>query len=316
MPETIRIQNDRASAAIAVDLGFNCYEFRTHVGDQEIDVLSSDPDFATTGGRASGNGIPILFPFPNRIRGGRFSWDGRDYQIPIGNRPHAIHGFALDTPWRVIDQGADFVVGQWRLSQDDPDRAEFWPADCQIEVRYELKGPVLDSRITITNPDEKPLPFGFGTHAYFKLPLVEESSLHHCLIQGPAQKKWVLEDFIPTGEIRAIDEAKDIRNGAYVKPGEFDDVLTDLRTGGETLNCIIMDESAGLEIVQACDASAFRELVIYAPPNRPAVCMEPYTCTTDAVNLHQRGIDAGWRVLEPGATFETWISISARRVYA
>ena len=101
-----------------------------------------------------------------------------------------------------------------------------------------------------------------------------------------------------------------------MQPGKFDDVLTDLRSEDDSLDCIIMDESAGLEIVQACDAKAFRELVIYAPPNRPAVCMEPYTCTTDAINLEQRGIDAGWRVLEPGEMFETWISISARRVYA
>jgi aldose 1-epimerase len=30
------------------------------------------------------------------------------------------------------------------------------------------------------------------------------------------------------------------------------------------------------------------------------VCLEPYTCTTDAINLEQRGVDTGWRVLDPG----------------
>jgi aldose 1-epimerase len=44
--------------------------------------------------------------------------------------------------------------------------------------------------------------------------------------------------------------------------------------------------------------------------------MEPYTCVTDAINLQQRGIDAGWRVLQPGDEFLTWIEITARPVVA
>ena len=36
------------------------------------------------------------------------------------------------------------------------------------------------------------------------------------------------------------------------------------------------------------------------PPHRKAVCLEPYTCVTDAANLQARGIDAGWRELPAG----------------
>ena len=43
----------------------------------------------------------------------------------------------------------------------------------------------------------------------------------------------------------------------------------------------------------------FRESVLFVPPHRRAVCVEPYTCVTDAVNLQQRGVDAGWRELPP-----------------
>jgi aldose 1-epimerase len=50
-------------------------------------------------------------------------------------------------------------------------------------------------------------------------------------------------------------------------------------------------------------APDFRELVAFTPPHRQAVCLEPYTCTTDAINLQQAGIDAGWRVLAPGASW-------------
>jgi aldose 1-epimerase len=50
-------------------------------------------------------------------------------------------------------------------------------------------------------------------------------------------------------------------------------------------------------------ARAFRELVAFTPPHRHAVCLEPYTCATDAINLQAQGIDAGLRVLQPG---ERW----------
>ena len=49
--------------------------------------------------------------------------------------------------------------------------------------------------------------------------------------------------------------------------------------------------------------SDFRELVLFTPGHRQAMCLEPYTCATDAINLHQRGVDAGWRVLPSG---ESW----------
>ncbi|REJ85608.1 MAG: aldose 1-epimerase [Planctomycetota bacterium] len=303
-----------STASILPDYGFNCFEFRAQVGDRSIDVIDSSPDFAETRQRASGNGIPILFPFPNRIRDGRFSWDGQDYQIPLSpDRPNAIHGFALDTPWRVIERGANRVVGEWQLSRDDPDRAAAWPTDCLIQVAYELSGATLRSKIRIINPDTRPMPWGFGTHAYFRLPLGEEGSVERCLIEAPVGKQWELEDCLPTGNIVPIPAEKDVSRGAYVRSANFDDVLTGVTAQGDHIACVIMDEQSGLEVIQACDPR-FREIVVYTPADRDAVCMEPYTCVTDAINLEQRGVDAGWHVLEPGETYETWIDITARPV--
>ena len=60
----------------------------------------------------------------------------------------------------------------------------------------------------------------------------------------------------------------------------------------------------------------FRELVAFTPPTRASVCLEPYTCITDAVDLQPQGIDAGWRVLAPGDEIRTWIEIEAGPVIA
>ncbi|MFM7803819.1 MAG: hypothetical protein ACKPGK_04935 [Verrucomicrobiota bacterium] len=54
--------------------------------------------------------------------------------------------------------------------------------------------------------------------------------------------------------------------------------------------------------------SAFRELVVYNPPHREAICIEPYTCVPGATHLPSFGSDRkpasrdlGWKTLAPGA---------------
>src|SRR5690606_20860169 len=86
---------------------------------------------------------------------------------------------------------------------------------------------------------------------------------------------------------------------------EFDDVYAGLNEGlgaGEFSEAVYADPGSGLEIAVLSDRS-FRELVVYAPSKKPVVCLEPYTCTTDAFNLSARGVDAGTIVVAPG---EEW----------
>ncbi len=304
-----------STARIAPEFGFNCFEFIARVRDWSVNVLDSDPAFPNESLRPSGHGIPILFPFPNRIRGARFSWSGREYVIPVESGRHdktgnAIHGFCLDRPWRVVSQGDRFAVGQFQLSIDAPERRDLWPADFLIEVRYELRGSTLRADIRIENPDSVPLPWGFGTHPYFRLPLDEQSQPAGCLIQAGAAGEWVLNDCLPTGERRPVSEDKDLREGEYFDVLKLDDVQTDLLLENGAVECDVIDELAGLQVVQRCDP-AFRELVVFTPPQRACVCLEPYTCVTDAIHLQAQGVNAGLRVLAPGEHSSLWFEIIA-----
>lgn len=309
-----------STARIAAERGFNCYEFRAAVDRKVIDVIDADPDFPNGAGRPSGHGIPLLFPFPNRIRAGRYVWEGRNYVIDLdealndGNG-NAIHGFCLDRPWRVTSQSERVAIAEFRLSRDAPERVSFWPADFLIEVRYEIGPGALRADVRIANPSDVPLPWGFGTHPYFRLPLGHESDPARCTIQADAAECWELDGALPTGRRLPVFEEKDLRESAYFDVLTLDDVLTGLPEGAETVQSRIVDEQAGLEIVQRA-GGVFRELVAYTPKGRDAVCLEPYTCATDAVNLHARGIDAGWRTLPPGREFRTWIEIRAGLVVA
>ena len=147
----LKAADSASTASICFDRGFNCFSFRADVDGRIIDVIDSQPGFEAGEGRESGNGIPLLFPYPNRIRASRYSWAGRDYEllnnlVSYDNTGNAIHGFCLDRPWRVVESGPGFAIGEFHLSRDAPDRQDLWPADFVIRCRYEVLGSNLLSR--------------------------------------------------------------------------------------------------------------------------------------------------------------------------
>jgi aldose 1-epimerase len=75
---------------------------------------------------------------------------------------------------------------------------------------------------------------------------------------------------------------------------------------------VISDPSAGISVIQDFD-TAFRHCVVYTPPHREAICIEPYTATPDALRLETLGIDAGLRRLAPGGSFHVEIEIACER---
>lgn len=318
--EPLTLTNSRtgASASILPAAGFTCYALRLPVGSQSIDVLDGEPDFATTGQHPTRNGIPLLFPFPNRIRQARYHWDGKDYDlsgIHQDGQGNAIHGLVVDRAWRVVDRRDNRAIGQFQLSVDAPDRRALWPADFLIEVGYELHDSGLRCEIRIVNTDRTPLPWGLGTHPYFRVPLAAESNRDQCLIQAPASAEWELINCLPTGRRRNLAGTKDLRDGQPLAGLRLDDVLTGLASEGGRTTSLVMDPGAGVQVLQVADA-AFRELVVYTPPHGRSVCLEPYTCVTDAIHLANEGIDSGLMVLAPGGEFQTWFEIRAERIYA
>lgn len=309
------------TARLAPHQGFNCFAFDAVVGGRTVQVIDAPDDFAAGTYRPSGYGIPILFPYPNRIRVGRFTWNGKPYHLtsdavrydPEGK--NAIHGLCLDRAWRVKANGPSSATGVFQLSVDAPERLLLWPADFLIEVRYEVLRATLRADVRIANPSSEPLPWGFGTHPYFRLPLAAGSSVGRCTVEAPVTRQWELDGCLPTGRVIDVEEDKDLADAPYADLLKLDDVYTGLQSLGGIIESTIIDEAAGLQVTQRTPAE-FRELVACTPANRDVICVEPYTCATDAINLQPRGIDAGLQILPPGGEFKTWFEITAGLVLA
>jgi aldose 1-epimerase len=294
----------QAQAAILPSFGFNMFDLRLPLAGEVRPILVADPDFPDRPSHPARHGTPILFPFPNRIRNARFSFHGREFQLPATNGPNAIHGFAMEAAWDVVEHKATsdqaYIVGRYQISKQSPEARALWPADAVLQVRYGLAGLRLSMTVTVSNPTGDELPYGFGIHPYFRLPFAPGGDLARTQIVIPASKFWVLKDFLPTGEVRPVDERLDFRNGQPIKGLKLDDVLTGLEYQGGRGLARLVDLDKKAEFRLTFDES-IRELVVYTPPGKPDVlAVEPYTQSTDAINLQQTGIDAGLRALGHG----------------
>src|SRR5438477_5007922 len=93
---TLRDHASGASAEILVSQGFNCFRFTAAPRGEPIEIIYAPANFSTGQERPSRGGIPLLFPFPGRIRGTLFEWEGKQYALEPGDAfGNAIHGFVL-----------------------------------------------------------------------------------------------------------------------------------------------------------------------------------------------------------------------------
>jgi len=305
---------DRASGArakVLPSLGFNCFSWRPVLDDGPREMLWADGGFESGDKRPSGSGIPLLFPFAGRIGGATYQFGGRDYRLEPGDAfGNAIHGFVISRPWRVIEQKESRVVGEFQASVDDASILKMWPADFRIRVSYEVRGRELLSDIEYGNNGNSPLPCGFATHAYFRLPLSDRGATADTVVTAPVHKYWELDQMTPTGRVLDAPPDEQLAKGVRLGEHKFDTVFTDLRPQHDALiETTIREPASGRTLTQSFDTS-FTQCVVYTPPHREAICMEPYTAVPDAIRLAAEGHKTGLQILKPGESRKTTIRLS------
>lgn len=148
-------------------------------------------------------GNPFLLP-PNRTRDGRFTFEGRVYELPINeeaNHNH-IHGQMHDAEFSVEDST------QRELWCRYENKGERYPFPFTVVFHYELSENGLLLEIRVRNDGEGRMPLLIGFHTTFAEPET---------FAVPVGKRWERDErFLPTGELIELGEReKRIRNGRY-----------------------------------------------------------------------------------------------------
>lgn len=167
------------------------------------------PYFGATPGRCA-----------NRISAGRFTLDGRQYQLEM-NQPGIghLHGGTDGlgrSNWSIVDHAADKVV----LQITDPDGRAGYPGNCTVTATYHLKDHGVLSVIYESTTDQPTLA-NICQHSYFNLD-GREDTLGHDIMIAADQLVEVDEKQLPTGRLTSVaDTPFDLREMGPMK--RFDD---------------------------------------------------------------------------------------------
>ncbi len=237
----------------------------------------------------------LLFPFPNRLAGGRFTFQGKSYTFPMNDPglPNALHGFVSDKPFEISE--IDNKTGRVKLVYSYDGEENKYPFPFRLTVIYTLGRNALTSETIVENSGPSDMPFGLGWHPYFDLgePIAELQ------MYIPAEGKYeVDEHIIPTQRLLPFNEFQNFRIIAHT----VIDHCCKIRPDASVTK--LKSDRVGIEIRLDEGKRKYNYVQYYIPPDKESIAIEPMTCPPDALNSGE-----GLIVLKPGATAHFCFSI-------
>lgn len=225
----------------------------------------------------------VMLPWPNRLRDGRYTWDGRTYQLPLTEpaRRVAHHGLAAWERWARVDGGDAHVTLRLDLVP-----THGYPFPLRTLVTYRLTSDGLDVTLATTNAGDRDAPYGVGFHPWLS---PGDGPLDAASLQCDAGT-WVATDerLLPTGT-HPVPPRLDYRTarplaGAVLDDAYVDAVHTDGRTwvrltGADGRTAAVWADLS-VDCWQLCSGDADPG----GPPtiDRTGLAAEPMTCVADA----------------------------------
>lgn len=233
-----------------------------------------------------------LTPWVNRVRNGNFSFEGRNYQLPINepNLGNAIHGLLARVPFKLTQSVATAETAFIRISYsfDGMEKGFPFPFDFAIDYTFEKNGG-LRVNFHAENTGSTNMPFACGWHPYFGFP---GTSLAELDIRFASKSRFLSDSqMIPLQE-----EAFERTDAISLGKEKIDHVF--LLKPMEKHVTELSDKRRQISFFLEQSSIQFPYLVVFAPDEQNAVAIEPMTANTDAFNTAE-----GLQVLAPGAQF-------------
>ena len=301
MRALVTLASADAHVEIAPAIGGAIVAFRW----RDRDVMRPTPADAIAQGDVRRCASFPLVPFSNRIADARLRVGDAIHDLGrnVPDMPHAIHGVGFQRPWDVVATRSDRVVLALGYAPAD-DARHAWPFAFRARQSFALRttsdAASLTLSLAIENADARAFPFGLGWHPYF-----------------PRRATTVL-GFAATGiwetdrTLLPIRHARVPAELVFAPPRAIDTTTLDSVFTGFTGVARLVETERDLAVtVEGDTAASF--LVVYVPPGRDFLAIEPVTHMTDAFNRAARGESGtGTRTLPPGGAFSCTMRIVAR----
>ena len=238
-----------------------------------------------------------LVPWCNRIRDGRFEWDGREVQLApnIPGSPHTLHGLGWQRPWHIAardEASIDLVFNETGLGA--------WPYPFRCQMRYALDHVGLEIHMELTNTGTEAMPAGLGHHPYF----IHRRDGAGTQVTADVDAIWLSDaEAMPTILSTSHPAVARLPGGLPLAEFPMDNNFTGYRRHA----CIDWPDGSALHI----EASALlRYMVLYTPQADDIFVLEAVSNCTDWINLLAHSVSGarpqtvgGARVL-PDATLQ------------
>jgi galactose mutarotase-like enzyme len=249
--------------------------------DHGAEMLGQRHGLGTYAEEGSTMGIPLLYPWANRLSRDRFSLAGRE--IDLGSRGlrlkrdangMAMHGLLTAAAgWRVEEHRATgpgaVLVAEFDFGAEASLAAAF-PFPHRLRYEVAISARTLTIALTVVPTGEVAVPIAFGFHPYLRLPGIERSRWR---LDAPVERRLRLDARqLPTGE----------REGAGLEPGPlgertFDDAFEAPRGGAP------FALAGGGRRVEVAFLEGYPYAQVYAPADDALIAIEPMTAPTDAL---------------------------------
>jgi aldose 1-epimerase len=289
---------------ILPSIGNMAYEMKVNGKD----VLRTPPaNLAEFKAKPAMTGIPLLWPWANRIDQNSYYANGKiyDFNLGLGNvrldaNRKPIHGLlSTFSGWKLVSCRADGHAAEvtsrlefWKY----PDLMEQFPFAHTIEMTYRLKEGVLQVETVLHNYSVEPMPVAIGFHAFYR---VNDAPPEQWKIHLGAREQLVLSrELIPTGERISVQSR--YPDPLPLKGVRFDDVFTNMIRDAHDLGEFWIQGKT--EKVSVIYGPKYDVAVVVAA-DRDNVVMEAMSAITNAFNLAHQGI---YKNLQTVAPDEEW----------
>ena len=222
----------------------------------------------------------LLFPFPNRLKDGKYTFEGKTYEYPINNADtqNAIHGHGRAQAMEVTEIFADEQSAFITCVYQDAGLSPSFPFPHRFVVTFSLLASHrFEVAMSLHNEGASEMPAGLGWHPYFKL----NDDVADLKMQLPDCQMIEIDGrMLPTGAqtpYKAFETLKNI--GATVLDNGF--TISDRSKNAEIR---LVAPQGELRYWQQTGEQKFNFVQIFTPPHRNCVAIEPMSCNIDAFN--------------------------------
>jgi aldose 1-epimerase len=240
----------------------------------------------------------LLAPWVNRVRNGNYSFEGRNFQLPINEAKlgNAIHGFLARKPFEIFEQKCTHELAEVSFTHSYKGDFQGFPFPFIYTLTFQLKrNGVFTLHFDANNTGDTNMPFACGWHPYFTIANSDVSQLE--ITFNPTLKYISDEQMIPMAEEIA----------SFSMPIRFSETTLDhvFKLEKQTKHLTqLTDTQSKISLFLKQNSFELPYLVVFAPPSKNCVAIEPMTGNTDALNTGD-----GLKILSPNERFTSIVEI-------